>query len=255
MFKYFIKLGLLTFMCILPLSITNLYAADDLKTITADDETEIDVRIFEGDGDQLLLGFACDQGSSLAEEQTAEALAMDGVEVWMPDMLSAYMLPKLRSSLTEIPTNGLENIIQKAMKTGKKVYLAASGPDTELILRVAEEWEKKHKDSPLGGALLIFPRLNKGKPVPGKQPVYHDSVGKTTLPIMVLEGERTPNRWGLAHLTSSLKKNGSIVYAKVIPGVRGYFFKRKDPNISENLVTSQMSGLMKASLFFLGRAH
>lgn len=255
MFKNFIKLGLLTLICYLPFSVNNLYAADEMKTITADDETEIDVRIFEGDGDQLLLGFACDQGSSLAEEQTAEALSMDGIEVWMPDMLSAYMLPKLRSSLTEIPTNGLENIIQKAMKTGKKVYLAASGPDTELVLRVAEEWEKKHKDSPLSGALLIFPRLNKGKPVPGKQPVYQDAVGKTTLPIMVLEGERTPNRWGIAHLTGSLKKNGSIVYAKVIPEVRGYFFKRKDSNASENLVTSQMSGLIKASLFFLGRAH
>lgn len=253
--KNFIKSVLLATLCSLSFMMVSAYAEDEIKVIEADDETEIDVRIFEGDGDQLLLGFACDQGSSMAEEQTAQALAMDGIEVWMPDMLSAYMLPKLRSSLSEIPTNGLEKIIETAMKTGKKVYMAASGPDTELILRVAVEWEAKHKDKPLGGALLMFPRLNKGKPVPGKPPVYQDSVGKTQLPIMVLEGERTPNRWGLAHLTHSLKKNGSTIYAKVIPGVRGYFFKREDPNASENLVTSQMPGLIKASLFFLGRAH
>jgi hypothetical protein len=191
----------------------------------------------------------------MAEEQTAQALAMDGIEVWMPDMLSAYMLPKLRSSLLEIPTNGLEKIIEEAKKTGKKVYLVASGPDTELILRVAQEWEKLHADSPLGGAVLMFPRLNKGKPEPGKPPVYQDAVGKTKLPIMVLEGGRTPNRWGIGHLTSALKKGGSTVYAKLIPDVRGYFFKREDPNMPESLVTSQMPGLIKASLFFLGRAH
>jgi len=230
-------------------------ASDEVISVNADDETEVDIRIFKADGNQLLVGFACDQGSSISEEKTAEALAKDGIEVWMPDMLSAYMLPKVRSSLSDIPTNGLLNILEKAKKTNKKVYMIASGPDTELILRVAVEWEKAHSDSPLSGVILMFPRLNKQKPEPGKPPEYQDAVGKTRVPIMLLEGERTPNRWGIGHLTNALKKNGSTVYAKLIPDVRGYFFKRKDPNAPENLVTSQMSGLIKASLFFLGRAH
>ncbi|HIP94327.1 MAG TPA: hypothetical protein EYH20_03185 [Leucothrix sp.] len=255
MSHYISKFSLLMLLYCLPLFASNLYATDKIKTFDADDETEIDVRIFEGDGDQLLLGFACDEGSSITEEQTAQSLAMDGMEVWMPDMLSAYMLPKLRSSLSDIPTNGLEKIIKEAKRTGKKVYLVASGADAELVLRVAHEWEKKHEDSPLGGALLMFPRLNKGIPEPGKAPVYQDAVGKTKLPIMVLEGERTPNRMGLRHLSKSLKKGGSTVYAKLIPDVRGSFFKRDDKNIPESLVTSQMPGLIKASLFFLGRAH
>lgn len=255
MFHTILKLSLLTLLCSTSLFFNSIYAADKVISIEADDETEIDVRIFEGNGDQLLLGFACDQGSSMAEEKTARALAKDGIEVWMPDMLSAYMLPKLRSSISEIPTNGLEKIIKQAMKTGKKIYLVASGPDTELVLRLAHKWEKNHKDSPLGGAVLMFPRLNKGVPVPGKPPVYQDTVGKTKLPIMVLEGERTPNRMSIRYLSKSLKKGGSTVYAKLIPDVRGYFFKREDRNISEDLATSQMPGLIKASLFFLGRAH
>jgi len=236
------------------LSISTVSAAYEVQSIESED-AEIDVRIFKADGDKLLVGFACDQGSSIAEEKTAQSLAKDGVEVWMPDMLSAYMLPKVRSSLSDIPTEGLEKILQAAVKTKKKVYLVASGPDTELILRVAQNWEKNHKDSPLSGAILMFPRLNKTKPEPGKAPEYQDAVGKTRLPIMVLEGERTPNRWGVGHLTSSLKKGGSTVYAKLIPDVRGYFFKREDPNVPEDLVTVQMPGLIKASLFFLGRAH
>lgn len=252
MYHILTKLGVTLLLC---LSLSYSYAADEVRTISTADDTEIDVRLFKSEGNQLLIGFACDQGSSVAEEKTARVLAKDGVEVWMPDMLTAYMLPKVRSSLSEIPTDGLIKIIEDAKKTGKKVYLVASGPDTELILRVAVEWEKKHKGDTLAGALLMFPRLNKQEPEPGKPPEYQDAVGKTQLPIMVLEGERTPNRWGVGHLTNTLKKSGSTVYAKLIPDVRGYFFKRKDPNVPEDLVTEQMSGLIKASLFFLGRAH
>ena len=234
---------------------SSIFASDDVKTIETSDSTEIDIRIFSAKGDQLLIGFACDQGSSKAEEITSKALAKDGVEVWMPDMLSAFMLPKVRSSLSDIPTDALIKIIQEAKKTNKKIYLVASGPDTELILRAAESWESAHNGEQLGGAILMFPRLNKSKPEPGQAPNYQDVVGKTKLPIMVLEGERTPNRWGIQHLTQSLKKGGSTVYAKLIPDVRGYFFKRNDPNVPEDLVTTQMSGLIKASLFFLGKAH
>ncbi len=246
--------GIFLSLSLILLSLQPVNAAYKVTSFESGD-AEIDVRVFKADGDKLLLGFACDQGSSVAEETTASTLAKDGIEVWMPDMLSAYMLPKLRSSLYDIPTDGLEKILEAAIKTGKKIYLVASGPDTELILRLAQDWESKHKDTPLGGALLMFPRLNKTKPEPGKPPVYQDAVGKTHLPLMVLEGERTPNRWGVGHLTNALKKGGSIVYAKLIPDVRGYFFKRNDPNVPEDLVTTQMSGLIKASLFFLGRAH
>ena len=242
----------LVLVCALLLSISSVANAAYEVTSIETDDAEIDIRLFKGEGDKLLIGFACDQGSSIAEEKTAQMLADDGIEVWMPDMLSAYMLPKVRSSLSDIPTDGMQKILEAAVKTGKKVYLVASGPDTELILRVAQDWEEKHKNSPLAGAVLMFPRLNKSKPEPGKAPEYQDAVGKTQLPLMVLEGERTPNRWGVGHLTNSLKKGGSTVYAKLIPDVRGYFFKRDDPNVPEDLVTKQMPGLIKASLFYLG---
>lgn len=252
MIRNLIKTGVL--IILFNLSFSGLYASDDVTTITTADDTDIDVRLFKAKGRQLLIGFACDQGASVAEEKTAQALAENGVEVWMPDMLSAYMLPKVRSSLSDIPTDGLIKIIEMAQKTNKKIYLVASGPDTELVLRVAEEWEKTHKGAPLAGAVLMFPRLNKHKPEPGKRPEYQNAVGRTRLPLMVLEGERTPNRWGIEHLTKALEKNGSTVYAKLVPDVRGFFFKRKDQNASEDAATSQMPNLIKASLLYLGRA-
>lgn len=224
-----------------------------LKNIETD-EADIEVRVFPAEGNVLLLGFPCDEGKSVAEEKTAQSLAEDGVEVWMPDMLGGFMLPKVRSSLASISTETITAIIAEALKTGKKVYLIASGPDTELVLRAASEWEAD-ENAPVAGAILLFPRLYKGTPVPGEAPEYVDAVGKTKLPIMLLEGGRTPNRWGLNTLSQELQKNGSEVTSKVIPKVRGYFFKRQDANRSEDVVTSQMAGLIKVSLFYLGESE
>jgi len=223
--------------------------AKTLRTINAGD-TDIDVRIFSAKGDTLLLGFACDEGKSITEEKTAAALAEDGIEVWMPDMLSAFMLPNLRSSLADIPSAALLAIISAAVKTGKKVYLVASGPHTRLILRGAAQWSKQHK-TPLAGAILIFPRLFKGEPDPGRMPQYVDAVGTTRLPIMLLEGGHTPARWELTPLKQALEKGGSKVISKIIPEIRGHLFSSKDNNRTEEVVTSQMAGLIKVSLFYI----
>jgi len=236
------------------LTLASSVQAKEIRVVETPD-ADIEVRIFAADGDTLLLGFACDEGKSIAEEKTAGSLAEDGIEVWMPDMLTALMLPKVNSSLAMIPTTSIISIIDAATKTGKKVYLIASGPDTELILRSASEWEAEaaqdSKKTPLAGAILLFPRLFKEEPVPGKVPEYVSAVGTTRLPIMLLEGERTPNRWGLNTLNHELAKSGSIVTSKVIPDVRGYFFKRQDANRSEDVVTSQMAGLIKVSIFYI----
>jgi len=224
--------------------------AKEIRAIETSD-AEIDVRIFPAKGNILLLGFPCDEGRSIAEEKTASSLAEDGIEVWMPDMLSGFMLPKVRSSLADIPTGSLNSLIEEATKTGKKVYLIASGPDTELVLRGASQWEKNQENKTLAGAVLMFPRLFKEAPVPGKIPEYKEAVGKTRLPIFLLEGERTPNRWGIKSLSQALQNSGSRVKSKIIPNVRGYFFKRQDANRSEDVVTSQMAGLIKVSLFYL----
>ncbi|MCW8934939.1 MAG: hypothetical protein OQK98_09460 [Gammaproteobacteria bacterium] len=243
-------INILVIAIVTSISNTNLALAKDIKSIDAGD-TEIEIRIFPASGNVLLLGFPCDEGKSIAEEKTARSLAGDGIEVWMPDMLSGFMLPKVRSSLSNITTEALTSLINEATKTGKKVYLIASGPDTELVLRGASNWESLKQNTSLSGAILMFPRLFKETPVPGKAPEYQDAVGKTKLPILLLEGERTPNRWGINSLSHELQKNGSPVISKIIPNVRGYFFKRQDANRSEDVVTSQMAGLIKVSLFYL----
>lgn len=71
--------------------------------------------------------------------------------------------------------------------------------------------------------------------------------------LCVMEWERTPNRWGMPHLAEAVSAGGSELQSKVIPDVWGYFFKRLDANMPEEVVTSQLGGVIKASLYFIER--
>ncbi len=228
-------------------------------TIMLNDDTEVDIRDYIAEGDEMLLGFACDQGGGSNEERTASMLAEDGIETWMPDMLSAYMLPKLPSSIKSISGDDIVKVIENAYnKTGKKVYLIAGGNAAAVALNGAAKWKEKYPQADsqgenhgLGGIIMLFPRLNAKPPEPGKPPVYIDAVGKTDVPILILEGERTPNRWGLPLLKKKLEAGGSRVMTMIIPAVRGYFYNREDSNLAEDVVTAQLAGVIKASLYTL----
>ncbi len=223
----------------------------EVFTIDLEDDNSVDVRQFKSDGENLLLGFACDEGTGQAESQTAALMADGDLEVWMPDLLGAHFLPKLKSSLIEVPEDDIIRLIDTALaQSDKKLYLISSGPGSTVLLRGLAAWEANNPDrlNELHGTILLFPRLAAIPPEPGKDPVYIDAVGKTKTPIAILEGARTPNQWSLPGLKKQMEAGGSIVTTALIPGVRGFFYNQEDPNMSENIVTSQLSGLIKASL-------
>ncbi|MEA3292143.1 MAG: hypothetical protein U9Q71_07585 [Pseudomonadota bacterium] len=232
--------------------------AREIRTVALDDETEVDIRVFPASGEVLLLGFNCDEGVAGREELTAAQLADDGIEVWMPDMLSAYLLPNLSSSVGKIPAQDVVTLIEAAYRaTGKRTYLIAGDRATDLLLRgvVASEAGKPAAEGALAGAVLLFPRLLAGEPDPGKEPVYVDAVGKTRLPLLVLEGGHTPNRWFLPHLVAALRAGGSPVDARLMPDLRGRFYNRPDADMTESTAAEQLAGLIKASLLSLRRMN
>lgn len=240
-----------TLFCIVLLA-TVPVAARQAQVIEIDADTEVDVRVFESQGTALLLGFACDEGHSVNQEVTAEKLSHDGIDVWMPDLLGAYFLPKLPSSIAEIPADATIRLVERAWQSKHKdIYLLAGGRETELVLRTLATLEASGKGHLVKGAILLFPRLLDGEPVPGQAPRYVDAVGKTRSRLMVIEGERTPNRWGLSHLKGALAQGGSAVQTLVVPDVRGFFYTRGDANPSEHTVTEQLHGLIKAAVYQL----
>jgi len=112
------------------------------------------------------------------------------------------------------------------------------------VIRGLADPRIKNAQSKLRGALLITPRINKKTPQPGSEPVYIDEVGASVHPIRILEGERTPNRWGLPHLGNALARSGSEVSSGLIEGVRGYFYLRDDQTEAEIEMTQNLDRLI-----------
>jgi hypothetical protein len=214
----------------------------------------VDIRQYKADGDKLLLGFACDEGTGQAAMDAASLLSDTDMEIWMPDLLSAHFLPKLKSSLAEIPAEDVVMLIDAAIASSdKQVYLISSGGGSAVLLRGLMQWEQENPGrlDELHGVILLYPRLNAKPPEPGKDPVYIDAVGKTQTPIAILEGAKTPNSWALPALKEKMQAGGSLVTTALIPGVRGFFYERDKQTLPEDIATSQLAGLVRASVIKL----
>jgi hypothetical protein len=221
-------------------------------TITLDDDSEVDIRKFPAEGDFLLLGFPCDQGTGLNEASASEAMAAAGIEVWMADLLTAHFLSRTPESIRSLDGTNVEQLIALvARETDKTIILASSGYGSVPVLRGARLWRKKHQDQgrdPLHGAILFYPHLNAGKPQPGKPVEYLPVVHDTRLNITIFQPERSPNRFTLKRLVATLEKGGSRVESIILPGVRNNFYRLKDPTPEERVMTHKIPRLVIDSI-------
>jgi hypothetical protein len=220
--------------------------ASETVTLSVAADVDVDISIYPATGDKILLWLACNEGSIGPETRAAEYLAKQGIEVWLPDFLSAHFLPQGPSSIYKIPGQEVAAVIELMTqeRPAKDIYLVAGGRAAAPLLRGAVEWEKQAGHKALKGAIMLYPRLNLLEPVPGNEPVYIEAVGKTRLPLVILEGERTPNRWGLPHLSSKLKQGGSPVAYELLPKVRGYFYTRPKQTPAEQALAGKLPELV-----------
>ena len=228
--------------------------AESHSTLKIDDETEIDIVTFGGPAKTGIIWFACRQGEDAIEFDTARRLANRGYQIYFPDMLSAHFLSSLPSNIARIPVAEVVTVIRHIMDntSTERLYLLAGARAAVPVIRGLADRKLQQMDSKLKGALLITPRIYKTTPDPGSEPVYIDEAGLSIHPILVLEGERTANRWGLAHLMATLEKSGSRVQTDLLDGVRGYFYLRNDQTPTEMEMTRQLDLLIHDNLQKLG---
>lgn len=215
------------------------------------DGTEVSLRQFPASGNTLLLWFACDEGQGTAESKAAAELAKRGIGTWLPDMLGAHFLPMSPSSMDSLPAEEVAALIERALQSGKRVYLVTAGRASLAVLRGLAAWQK---DAPPGrrdaieGVLLFYPELYAGTPVPGAEARYEAVVAETRTRIAILQGERSPGRWWLRHLKQALEQAGSTVYTALLPGVRGYFFVREEQTPEEAATAARLPELVQDAL-------
>lgn len=216
--------------------------ASETISLSVSEDIEVDISVYPADGDKVILWLVCNEGREGPEAKAAKYLVKQGIEIWFPDFLSAHFLPQGPSSIYKIPGKEVAAVIKMIVKErpGKSIYLLAGGRANAPLLRGALEWEKNENNKPVKAAILLYPRLNLLEPVPGNEPVYIEAIGKVKLPVVILEGERTPNRWGLPHLTAKFKESSSTVTYELLPKVRGYFYTRPKKTAAEKALSEKL---------------
>lgn len=216
------------------------------RSVELSDGSEMDLRVFPAEGEVLMIGFPCDQGTGIAETQGAEAMAARGIEVWMADLLGAHFLPIAPSSMRDLQGDGVRDLIALAHReTGKQIVLTTSGYGSLPTLRGVKLWH----DAPEGadrlkGTILFFPMLAEAPPEPGKPMEYPAIVQQTATPLYIVQPEQTPARLWLKRLKKTLEAGGATVHVELLPGIRPNFYQRPDATEAEQAATQRLPELM-----------
>lgn len=223
-------------------------------TLELEDDVEVDIRVVGEASPVALIWFACHQGDESPEVDVARKLAGQGYQTFFPDMLSAHLLSSTRSNISRIPKTEVVSAIDFILKNSRspRIYLIGGARAAVPVLKGLSDKRVQQAENRLKGALLITPRINKKNPQPGVEPVYVDAVGLSTQPIRILEGERTPNRWGLPHLKKHMAKSGSVVSSDLIKGVRGFFYLREEKTQQEQLMSEKLDQIIHQNLKLVG---
>ncbi|NIP73547.1 MAG: redoxin domain-containing protein [Gammaproteobacteria bacterium] len=219
------------------------------RTLTVGDGVEIPLTRYAAPGERALLWLPSESGILEQERHLAARLAGRGVEVWLADLHGAYFLAPVESSIDRVPAGDIAQLIAHVRReTGKRVHLVAAGRGALLALRGARAWQREAHAGPLGGVVLISPKLFAETPEPGRDGDLVPVVRASDLPIFVLQPAKSPWRWQLDRTAPALAEGGSDVYLRILPDVRDRFYFRPDAVAQEDLMAQRLPGLIRQTL-------
>lgn len=244
------QLLILAMFCIALLLSPVLHAEAQHDSVMLTDELEMDLRYFSAEGDTMLLGFPCDQGTGHAEAAAGEVLSGRGIEVWLADLLGAHFLPIAPSSMRSLEGEEVAQLIAHAVsRNDKRIVLTASGYGAVPALRGAKIWREQHPDDTrLAGAILFFPILAAHEPEPGKPIEYLEVVHDTRLPVVIMQPGNSPTRFWVKKLQQTLESGGSHVHVEILPDVRTNFYSRPDATPAETAMARRLPELVEHAL-------
>ncbi len=225
------------------------YAAPESLSIAVDDDTDMPVLHFPADGDTAILWLPSESGVIEQERVAAQHLADSGIEVWLADTFSAYFLPTVGSSIEQMPPDHIAALIENLrQKSHKRLYLVGPGRGALLLLGGARAWQLAHpRAQPLGGAILISPKLYLQTPEPGLEGRFMPVVRATDLPVYLLQPSKSIWRWKLSQIVPALSESGSDVYVRILDDVRDRFYYRPDAVPAEDAMAKRLPELVAAA--------
>jgi peroxiredoxin len=221
-------------------------------TLELDDGADLPIATYPAEGDRLLLWMPSEFGISPRQKPTAEALAKLGIEVWMPDLHSAWFIPPGRYSLNDVDPQALVKLIERALGTGKRLYLFASGRLTALSLQAIRRYQLG--DGPtakIGGLIAISPRLYLRTPQGGEAAEYLPIASASNVPIYLLQPREASGFWRIGQVAERLRRGGSPVFIQLLDGVGDAFNLRDQFTDTEAAMTRRLPKILEQAMWQL----
>ncbi len=221
------------------------------RSVVVDDGTEVTVEVFGENGGPLLLWLPSEAGILEQDRAVARDLAGLGVQVWIADLLGAWFLPAVESSIERVPAGAVAALIEAADADPGRVFLLGPGRGALLALRGARRWQLDHPGRALGGVLLLSPKLFVTTPEPGQEGRLMPVVSRTNLAVAILQPELSPWRWKLDRIVAALEAGGSDCLLWQLPGVRDRFYYRPDATAAEQALAAELATYLHRALGLL----
>jgi len=202
---------------------------------------EPDYRVFPATGQQLLLWVASESGRAEPEVRAAQQLAAQGVEVWSLDLVSAYFLPQLASSMEAVPRQDMVDGLRAAQASGKRVTVYAVARAAVPVLRAVAALKPVERQKLC--VMLMYPNLyTVAEPL--AEPDYLDPGNLTGLRVRVLQPRRSAATPWLPGLLDHLAQQGAAVSHVVLDNLREGYWARETPTEFEIDESRRMDAML-----------
>ena len=211
-----------------------LVAAEEVTVVTLAGGSEIPTLRY-GDGEDRILWLPSEFAfRGQREGKLATGLMVEGFEVWLADLHSAYFLPPGRSSLSGVPLDELAELIELSQPDRGRLFIMSTGRGAALAMMAVRQWQQRYSErKPLGGMLLFHPNLMAAVPTPGERPDYLSIADQTNQAILLIQPGGSAKRWYLEEMAGHLRSGGSQLFSWVIPRVSDGFHQRPDASEEE----------------------
>lgn len=204
-----------------------------------------DYRVFPAQGERLLLWLAPERGRAEPELQAAQRLAGQDVETWSLDLVSAYFLPQLPSSMDAIPPRDLAEWLRAAQASGKRVAVYAVSRAAVPILRAAAMLTPAERQGLC--VMLMYPNLyTVAEPL--AEPDFLVVGDLSGLRVQVLQPRRSAATPWLPGLLDHLTRQGATAGHVILENLREGYWMRETPTEFEIAESRRMDAMLLREL-------
>ncbi|HEB59397.1 MAG TPA: redoxin domain-containing protein [Gammaproteobacteria bacterium] len=221
-------------------------------TITLGEDTEITGRHFPTNDGPTVLWIASGYGLHPRHYRVARALAAQGMDVWLADLLESLFMPPGTTSIRSLDGHYVAQLAtQLCRRRGQPVTLISGSYGAIPVLRGARLLQRNSRNC-LAGAILFSPNFLARVPGLGEEPEFLPIIDATNIPLVIFQAEKNSNRGQSQQVLARLQRAGATVWVRPMTGVTALFYDG-DTTAATRTTLRQVPQQMRTLLELLAR--